>query len=58
MEPKVETPKLYISQILNLQVLEEDQIEKIQTMSDTDKMEIIKYMNEVIQSLIYVLMLP
>ncbi len=28
MEPKVETPKLYISQILNLQVLEEDQIEK------------------------------
>ena len=58
MEPKVETPKLYISQILNLQVLEEDQIEKIQTMSDTDKMDIIISMNEVIQSLIYVLMLP
>jgi hypothetical protein len=57
-QPKDETPKFYIRQISDLQILEDEQIEKIHTMSDTDKMEIIKSMNEVITSLIYVLMLP
>ena len=46
--------KTYLYQIRNLEILEEDQIEKIQTMSDKDKMEIIKCMNDVIQSLIFV----
>jgi hypothetical protein len=57
-QPDTETPKFYIRQILNLQILEDEQIEKIQNMSDTDKMDIIISMNNVITSLIYVLMLP
>jgi len=57
-QPNDETPKFYIRQILDLQILEDEQIEKIHTMSDTDKMDIIISMNKVITSLIYVLMLP
>ena len=55
MEPKVDLLKTYLYQIRNLEILEDEQIEKIQTMSDKDKMEIIKCMNDVIQSLIFVL---
>ena len=57
-QTNIEKSECYIRQILDLEILEDDQIERIHTMTDKEKMDIIISMNKVITSLIYVLMLP
>ena len=47
--------KDYVYQIRNLEILEDEQIERISTLTEQEKMEIIKCLNDVIQSILFVL---